>query len=101
MILGFFPLSIICDERRHPRRGAPRRVNKREHFKKHGTAPPCPDRGPEAGNPHIYDFHGSGVNSLCSCPFLQSKKKSFFDLPHAASCVIAGKVQGIIAFQDF
>ena len=52
---------------------APLRVNNRKHEKKHGTAPPCPERGPEAGSTHICDFHGSGVNALSSCPFLQSR----------------------------
>jgi hypothetical protein len=36
------------------------------------TCPAVPVRGPEAGSTHTCDFHGSGVNSLGSCPFLQS-----------------------------
>jgi hypothetical protein len=32
-----------------PKGTPPRRVNNREHFKKHGLAPPCPAMGPEAG----------------------------------------------------
>lgn len=54
-----------------PDRGFPVAVQYREHFGKHGTTPPCPTRGPEAGNPHICVFHGSGVNSQSSYPFLQ------------------------------
>jgi len=50
-----------------PERAPPRRVNNRELFKKHGTAPPSAVRCPEAGNPYISDFHGFGVNSRSSC----------------------------------
>ena len=36
-----------------------------------------PRRGPEAGFHRIhYDFHGSGVNPIDSCLFLQRKKKN-------------------------
>jgi len=52
----------------------PRRVITGRIFGKHGTAPPCPVRGPEAGVPHICNFHGSGVDSPSSCTFLQSAK---------------------------
>jgi hypothetical protein len=38
------------------KRVPPRRFNNREDFKKHGTAPPCPGRNPEAGSPHICDL---------------------------------------------
>jgi hypothetical protein len=59
-------------------KGAPRRPRLPD-FLETVLAPPCPARGTEAGSAHINckyftDFHGSGVNSKSSCPFLQSKK---------------------------
>ena len=41
-----------------------------------------PRRGPEAGFHRIhYDFHGSGVNHIDSCLFLQSKKSLLLKYP--------------------
>ena len=58
-------------------KGAPRRPQLPD-FLETVLAPPCPARGPEARNAHINakyftDFHGSGVNRMGSCPFLQSR----------------------------
>ena len=72
MILGFFTLSNMCDEHRRPRRGAPAADQQPGGFGKHGTAPPCPARGPEAGSPHICDFMVPVRYSPSSCTFLPS-----------------------------
>jgi hypothetical protein len=53
-----------------PEGSPPRRISNKQ-FKK--TLPAVPRRGPEAGfHPIHYDFHGSGVNPIGSCLFLQS-----------------------------
>ena len=59
-------------------KGAPRRPQLPD-FLETVFASPCPARGPEAGSAHINckyftDFHGSGMNRMGSCTFLQSKK---------------------------
>jgi len=53
-------------------KGAPRRPQLPD-FLETVLAPPCPERGPEAGNPHSCDFHGFGVNSISSWAFQQSR----------------------------
>ena len=77
MILGFFTLSIICDERRRPE-GRPAAASITVLIKQSEICPAVPRRGPEAGSPHICDIHGSGVNSKSSCPFPQSINFIFF-----------------------
>ena len=54
-----------------PEGSPPRRISNKQ-FKK--LLPAVPRRGPEAGFHRIhYDFHGSGMNSIDSCLFLQSR----------------------------
>jgi hypothetical protein len=71
VILGFFTLSTIFDERRRPE-GPPAAALITVPLKNPLVCPGVPHRGPEAGSPHICDFHGSGVNSESSCPFPQT-----------------------------
>ena len=71
MIRDFFntpPFTMIAAA---PEGSPPRRISNKQ-FKK--TLPAVPRRGPEAGFHRIhYDFHGSGVNHIDSCLFLQSQ----------------------------
>jgi hypothetical protein len=54
-----------------PEGSPPRRISNKQFKKNH--CPAVPRRGPEAGFNRIhYDFHGSGMNHIDSCPFLQS-----------------------------
>ena len=49
----------------------PRRISNKQFQK---TLPAVPRRGPEAGFHRVYyDFHGSGVNPIDSCLFLQKR----------------------------
>ena len=59
-----------------PEGSPPRRIGNKQ-FKK--PLPAVPRRGPEAGFHRIhYDFHGSGVNPIDSCLFLQSRFIVYF-----------------------
>ena len=72
MIRDFYSQSSMYDDCRRPRRVAPAAESVTNNSKK--IMPAVPRRGPEAGFHRIhYDFHGSGVNSIDSCLFLQSK----------------------------
>ena len=45
-----------------------------------------PRRGPEVGGfSYLIDFHDSGVNSIGSCPFLQSRVYHFFTICRATT----------------
>ena len=81
MILGFFPLSIICDERRHPRRGAPRRVNKRGHLKNTGNCPAVPREGPRGWKPSYLRFSWFRCELTMFMPVSPEQKKIFFRSP--------------------
>jgi len=62
------------DDNRRPAKGRPRGGSGTNNSKK--TLPAVPRRSPDAVFHRIhYDFHGSGVNPISSCPFLQIKKK--------------------------
>jgi hypothetical protein len=59
--------------------GAPLRRLQFPIFPETELAPPCPERGPEAGSPpinsrYITDFHRMGVNRIGSCAFLQNRR---------------------------
>jgi len=63
------------------KRSPPRRISNKQ-FKK--TLPVVPRRGLKAGLHQInYDFHGSGVNHIDSCLFLQSP--IFYNMPELVS----------------
>ncbi|MFZ1128237.1 hypothetical protein [Methanoregula sp.] len=57
-----------------PEGNVPRGGSVTKNTKKH-PAPPGLERGPDAGNHHIFfiDFHGSGCERVCSCPILWSR----------------------------
>ena len=60
-----------------PEGSPPRRISNKQ-FKK--NLPAVPRRGPEAGFHRIHhDFHGSGVNPIDSCLFLQIDYLHFRD----------------------
>jgi hypothetical protein len=77
---GIVPtLSISYDDYRRPKTGRPRGGS----ATKKNSLPAVPLRYPEAGVPRMEDdFHGSGVNRIDSCLFLQSLFPSgFISLP--------------------
>jgi len=77
MIRDFFSHASMYDDRRRPTNGLPRGGSGTNNSKK--ILPAVPRRGPEAGLHRIhYDFHGSGVNHIDSCLFLQSFNSYFF-----------------------
>ena len=73
MIRDFFKHSPFTMISAASEGSPPRRISNTTIQKK--LQPAVPQRGPEAGFHRIhYDFHGSGVNPIDSCLFLQSKK---------------------------
>jgi hypothetical protein len=56
------PIPPFAMDAAAPDGAPPRRINYREHFGKYTNCPPCPARGPEAGSPHICNFHDSIAN---------------------------------------
>ncbi len=71
MIRDFLSHSSMFDNRRRPANGRPRGGSVTNNKK---TLPAVPRRGPEAGFHRIhYDFHGSGVDHIDSCLYLQSR----------------------------
>jgi len=71
VISGFFTLSNICDKRRRPE-GRPAAALITVPKKESGNLPCRASKRPWGRESSICDFHGSGVNSKSSCPFLQS-----------------------------
>ena len=66
-----FATATIYDDYRRPRRVAPRRISNKTIQK--NPCPPCLGEALRREFHRIhYDFHGSGVNPLDSCQFLQS-----------------------------
>jgi len=75
VISGFFIFSIICDERRRPRRDAPAVDQQPGAFLKNTELPRRAPEGHCSGEPSYHDFHGSGVNSS----FMPVSTEFFFE----------------------